>query len=82
MHGCGWDSGAARERSSALWLPQRRLALRAWRRWRGRCAAGSPWQPGHCLALRARRRRRWACWLARLLARLRLARLLVEAVAR
>ena len=21
MHGCGWDSGAARERSSALWLP-------------------------------------------------------------
>ena len=29
MHGCGWDSGAARERSSALWLPQRRLALYA-----------------------------------------------------
>ena len=21
MHGCGWDSGAARERSSAHWLP-------------------------------------------------------------
>ena len=37
---------------------QRRLALRARRRWRGRCAPGRPWQPGHCLALRARRRRR------------------------
>ena len=61
MHGCGWDSGAARERSSALRLPQRRLALRAWRRWRGRCAPGRPWQPGHCLALRARRRRRGRC---------------------
>ena len=34
MHGCGWDSGAARERSSALWLPASprvtRLAPMAW----------------------------------------------------
>ena len=66
MHGCGWESGAARERSSALWLPQRRLALRAWRRWRGRYAPGRPWQPGHCLALRARRRRRGRCAPGRL----------------
>ena len=29
---------------------QRRLALRARRRWRGRCAPGRPRQPGHCLA--------------------------------
>ena len=41
--GWGWDSGAARERSSALAARcQRRLALRARaearRRWRGRCA--------------------------------------------
>ena len=34
---------------------QRRLALRARRRWRGRCAPGRPWQPGHCLAARATR---------------------------
>ena len=40
---------------------QRRLGLRAWRRWRGRCVPGRPWQPGHCLALRARRRRRGRC---------------------
>ena len=40
---------------------QRRLALRARRRWRlawARCAPGCLRQPGHCLALRARRRRR------------------------
>ena len=34
MHGCGWDSGAARERSSALWLPASprvtRLVPMAW----------------------------------------------------
>ena len=41
MHGCGWDSGAARERSSAL-AAERRLALRARRRWRGRCAPVAP----------------------------------------
>ena len=45
---------------------QRRLALRARRRWRGRCAPGRPWQPGHCLALRARRRRRGRCAPGRL----------------
>ena len=68
MHGCGWDSGAARERSSALWLPASprvtRLAPMAWAR--GRCAPGRPWQPGHCLALRARRRRRGRCATGRL----------------
>ena len=53
MHGCGWDSGAARERSSALAASvASRYALGA-DRWRGRCAPGRPWQPGHCLALRA-----------------------------
>jgi hypothetical protein len=60
VHGCGWDSGAAREQRSSA-LCQRRLALRARRRRRGRCAPGRPWQPGHCLALRARRRRRGRC---------------------
>ena len=45
---------------------QRRLALRAKRRWRGRCAPGRPWQPGHCLALRARRRSRGRCAPGRL----------------
>ena len=45
---------------------QRRLALRARRRWHGRCAPGRPWQPGHCLALRARRRRRGRCAPGRL----------------
>ena len=57
MHGCGWDSGAARAHAC-----QRRLALRARRRWPDGVGAarpgGRPWQPGHCLALRARRRRR------------------------
>ena len=46
MHGCGWDSGAARERSSALWLPASprvtRLAPMAWAlRARAPVAAGS-----------------------------------------
>ena len=36
---------------------QRRLALRARRRWRGRCAPGRLRQPSHFLAPRARRRR-------------------------
>ena len=45
---------------------QRRLALRARRRWRGRCAPGRPWQQGHCLALRGRRRRRGRCAPGRL----------------
>ena len=39
----------------------RRLALRARRRWRGRCAPGRLWQPGRRLALRARRRRHGRC---------------------
>ena len=39
MHGCGWDSGAAREQRSSA-LCQRRLAIRARRRRRGRCAPG------------------------------------------
>ena len=55
---------------------QRRLALRARRRWRGRCAPGRPWQPGHCLALRARRRRRGRCALGRLHVLLRVLRTL------
>ena len=55
-----WGCGAARERSQRTGC-QRRLALRARRRWRGLCAPGRPWQPGHCLALRARRRRRGRC---------------------
>ena len=40
MHGCGWDSGAARERSSALPLAASVASryIRARRRWRGRCA--------------------------------------------
>ena len=65
MHGCGWDSGAARERSSALAAsvasryalgadPPMAWALRA----RAPVAAD---KPGHCLALRARRRRRGRC---------------------
>ena len=46
MHGCGWGSGAARERSSALWLPASprvmRLAPMAWAlRARAPVAAGS-----------------------------------------
>ena len=46
VHGCGWDSGAARERSSALWLPASprvtRLAPMAWAlRARAPVAAGS-----------------------------------------
>ena len=46
MHGCGWDSGAARERSSALWLPASpsvtRLVPMAWAlRARAPVAAGS-----------------------------------------
>ena len=54
VHGCGCrDSGAARERSSAHWLPASprvtRLAPMAW----ALRAPGRPWQPGHCLALRA-----------------------------
>ena len=55
---------------------QRRLALRARRRWRGRCAPGRPWQPGHCLALRARRRRRGRCAPGRLHVLLRVLRTL------
>ena len=68
MHGCGWDSGAARERSSALWLPAspRVTRLAPMARGRGRCAPGRPWQPGHCLALRARRRRWGRCAPGRL----------------
>ena len=42
----------------------RRLALRARRRWRGRCAPGRLRQPGRGLALRARRR--WPHGAARL----------------
>ena len=44
----------------------RRLALRARRRWRGRCAPGRLWQPGRRLALRARRRRHGRCAPGRL----------------
>jgi len=57
VHRCGWDSGAARERSSALAASvASRYALSA--DGVGAAAPGRPWQPGHCLALRARRRRR------------------------
>ena len=38
MHGCGWDSGAARERSSALAASVASRYARSRRRWRGRCA--------------------------------------------
>ena len=46
MHGCGWGSGAARERSSALWLPASPRVMRsapmAWPlRARAPVAAGS-----------------------------------------
>ena len=47
MHGCGWGSGAARERSSALWLPASPRVMRlapnmAWAlRARAPVAAGS-----------------------------------------
>ena len=45
---------------------QRRLALRARRRWRGRCAPGRLRQPFRRLALRARRRTRGRCAPGRL----------------
>ena len=45
----------------------RRLALRARRRWRGRCAPGRLRQPGRRLALRARRRRHGRCAPGRLM---------------
>ena len=40
MHGCGWDSRRVvqPERAQQRTGCQRRLALRARRRWRGRCA--------------------------------------------
>ena len=46
MHGCGWDSGAARERTAAHWLPASprvtRSAPMAWAlRARAPVAAGS-----------------------------------------
>ena len=40
MNGCGWDSGAARERTQRTGC-QRRLALRARRRWRGAARPGA-----------------------------------------
>ena len=49
MHGCGWESGAARERSSALAASvASRYVLGADGRWRGRPvrARAPPWQPG------------------------------------
>ena len=55
MHECGWDSGAARERSSALAASvASRYALGADGVGAAGCAPGRPWQPGHSLALRAR----------------------------
>ena len=48
VHGCGWDSGAARERSSAHWLPASprvtRSVVSAFRRasWSLRKAGGRP----------------------------------------
>ena len=68
MHGCGWDSGAARERSSALPLAASvasRYALGA-----DGVGAARPGARGSrvraCLALRARRRRRGRCAPGRL----------------
>ena len=53
-------------RSAAAAGCHRRLALRARRRGRGRCAPGRLRQPGRRLALRARRRRRGRCAPGRL----------------
>jgi hypothetical protein len=66
VQGCGraWPWAADQPERTGC---QRRLALRARRRWRGRYTLGADgvgaarpgaWQPGHFLALRARRRRR------------------------
>ena len=51
MQGCGWGSGYSQggERSGC----QRRLTLRARRKWRGGCTPRRPRQPGRCLALGA-----------------------------
>ena len=46
-HGCGWESGAARERTAAHWLPASpRVTRSAPMAWALR-ARGRPWQPGH-----------------------------------
>ena len=52
MHGGAGGTVGQPESAAAHCGCQRRLALRAWRRWRGRCAPGRPWQPGHSTASR------------------------------
>ena len=42
MHGCGWDSGAARERAAAHWLPASPRVTRSRRRWRVGAGARAP----------------------------------------
>ena len=62
----GADGMGALRAPGRLRQPGRGLALRARRRWRGRCAPGRLRQPGIGLALRARRRWRGRCAPGRL----------------